>query len=453
MKPVRSAPVKMARKAPTGISGFDEITSGGLPHGRTSLLMGGPGSGKTIFPLQFFLHGAEHCKEPGIFVAFEETSSRIVANAESFGWNFAKLPPRKLFLLNAQPMPDMVQSGDFDLRGMLAPLGAKIEVAVARRPGRYAKNGLLRMDSARTLTGSAETYLVRTIAIAKEQRAGCVVIDPLSTWSKSSGGISAHSVVERLIDWSKAEGITMVCTSLIDEMADRTESRASLQISTLTDTWIYLDYLVQAGERNRGLSIIKFRGTAHSNQVRELILSNAGVTLTDTYSAGGEVLMGTLRWEKESAKRVANEVAEAAEKLKRVKLDAEEAELEARVKSLQTELMATQVEKALLSHTAKSYEREVTRGRTQMRELRGADAPNSATATNNLHAFGETYLPGRHEIEIVDVYKEPKRALTEVIFMTPTRIKLAASPMRKIVGRLIDTQIALRALGLKDLGP
>src|SRR6202044_1405878 len=96
------------------------------------------------------------------------------------------------------------------------------------------------------------------------------------------------------------------------------EGDASLQISTLADTWIHLSYLVQAGERNRGLSIIKSRGTAHSNQVRELVLSDSGVTLADTYAAGGEVLMGTMRWEKESAERVAIEVAEVAGKLTRV---------------------------------------------------------------------------------------------------------------------------------------
>jgi circadian clock protein KaiC len=131
---------------------------------------------------------------------------------------------------------------------------------------------------------------------------------------------------------------------------------------------------VQAGERNRGLSIIKSRGTAHSNQVRELILSDSGVTLADTYTAGGEVLMGTLRWEKESAERVAAEVTEVAGKLKRVRLDAEEAELEVRVKSLQVELEAKHVEKALLARTTKSREGELSRGRTRMKELRGADA-------------------------------------------------------------------------------
>jgi circadian clock protein KaiC len=146
-----------------------------------------------------------------------------------------------------------------------------------------------------------------------------------------------------------------------------------LQISTLADTWIHLNYLVQAGERNRGLSIIKSRGMAHSNQVRELILSDDGVTLTDIYTAGGEVLMGTLRWEKESAERVANEVASVAGKLKRVSLDAEEAVLQVRAKSLQTELVAKQVEKTLLDRTTKSREGAITRGRVRMRELRGAD--------------------------------------------------------------------------------
>jgi len=181
-------------------------------------------------------------------------------------------------------------------------------------------------------------------------------------------------VAERLIDWSKADGITLVCTSLLDELSGQTEAGTPLQISTLADTWIHLNYLVQAGERNRGMSIIKSRGTAHSNQVRELILSDAGVTLADIYTAGGEVLMGTMRWEKKSAERVANEVAEVAGKLKRVSLDAEEAVLEVRAKSLQTELVAKQVEKTLLARTTKSREGERTRGRIRMRELRGADA-------------------------------------------------------------------------------
>ncbi len=570
MKPILSPVANTGRKAPTGIVGFDEITGGGLPHDRTTLLLGGPGSGKTILSLQFLAHGARHCREPGIFVAFEESSERIVGNAESFGWKLAGLRKSKLFFMDAQPMSDLVQSGDFDLSGMLAMLEAQIKKMKVRRivfdaldvvlallpdsaakrrevyrlhewllahkltglitakaggdevssisqqtfgfmqfmvdcavilshsvlngisqrnlrvqkyrgtsfdenespfligasglevdstrtqtrinakvstervssgiarldtmlggghyrgasilitglPGtakttlsgafaeaackrgeqtlfvsfdsdpsevvrdlnsvgiqlaRHVKNGRLRLASARTITGSAETYLVRIKTLATEHKARCLVIDPMSTWSKSGNDSNTHSVAERLTDWSKANGITLVCTSLLDELSSRSAGDASLQISTLADTWIHLNYLMQAGERNRGLSIIKSRGTAHSNQVRELILSDSGVTLADTYTAGGEVLMGTMRWEKEGAERVETEVAEVAAKLKRVRLDAEEAELEVRAKAVQVELVAKQVEKALLVRTTESLEGALSRGRSRMRELRGAD--------------------------------------------------------------------------------
>jgi circadian clock protein KaiC len=562
--------VKVSGKTPSGIHGFDEITGGGLPRGRTTLLVGGPGSGKTIFALQFLVHGARHCREPGIFVAFEETSKRIVSNAAGFDWKLAGLPKSKLCFIDAQPLPDLIQSGSFDIGGMLAAIDAQakiigarrivfdaldivlallpgpaekrrelyrlhdwllkrgltgiitaksggdeasslgrqpfgfmqfmvdcavilthnvvvgisqrnvrvqkfrgstfdenespfligkggVEIAVARPLGRgvlnvskqrvssgverldkmlgggyyrgasvlitgypgtakttlsgafaeaacqrgdrtlfvsfdadasevirdlssvgilldrHIKSKRLRMLSARTVTGSAETYLVRIKEVAREHRARCLVIDPVSTWSKSGDGLGTHSVSQRLIDWSKAEGITLLCTSLLDEMSHRTESGNSLQLSTMADTWIHLDYLVQAGERNRGLSIIKSRGTAHSNQVRELILSDAGVTLADIYTAGGEVLMGTLRWEKESAERLTKETAEVAARLKRLRLDAEEAELEVRVKSLQTELVAKQVEKARSTRATDGREKELSRDRSQMRELRGAD--------------------------------------------------------------------------------
>jgi len=555
-----------AAKAPTGIEGFDEIANGGLPRGRTTLLSGGPGSGKTIFALQFLVHGAVDFKEPGIFVAFEETAERLAANAQGFGWNLVEMQRKKaLCFIDAQPTVDLVQSGEFDLSGMLAALGAQVkdmgarrivfdaldillallpdaaarrrevyrlhewltareltalitskiggddgtsfmfmqfmvdcavvlnhrvelgvsqrnlrvqkyrgssfdenespfvigkngfDVAIARilgradaainnervtsgvkrldtmlgggyyrgasvlitgvpgtakttlsgafaeaacrrgertmfvgfdsdgsevirnlssvgiRLDRYTKSGLLRMVSARTITGSAETLLVRIKALAKEHRARCLVIDPVSTLSKAGNELTAHGVVERLIDWSKAGGITLVCTSLLDEMSGQKEGGSPLQISTLADTWIHLNYLVQAGERNRGLSIIKSRGMSHSNQVRELILSDRGVTLTDIYTAGGEVLMGTMRWERESAERVASEVAEVAAKLKRVSLDAEEAVLEVRAKSLQTELLAKKVEKTLLVRTTASRKGELSLGRIRMRELRGGD--------------------------------------------------------------------------------
>src|SRR5476649_1826625 len=133
MNRVRPPRVKAPAKAPTGIAGFDEITGGGLPRSRTTLLLGGPGSGKTILSLQFLAHGARHCGEPGIFVAFEEVSTRVEANAASFGWKLADLRrQKKLFFLDAQPAPDLVQSGSFDLGGMLAALGAQASTMKAK---------------------------------------------------------------------------------------------------------------------------------------------------------------------------------------------------------------------------------------------------------------------------------------------------------------------------------
>jgi len=133
MNPLRSVRSKVSSKVPTGIIGFDEICGGGLPRGRTTLLVGGPGSGKTVLALQFLVHGALQCNEPGIFVAFEESSKRIVANAADFGWKLADLERKKLFILDAQPTPDMIRMGDFDLGGLLAALKAKTKALGARR--------------------------------------------------------------------------------------------------------------------------------------------------------------------------------------------------------------------------------------------------------------------------------------------------------------------------------
>jgi circadian clock protein KaiC len=311
----------------SGVKRLDTMLGGGYYRGSSVLITGAAGTAKTTLG-GVFAEAACRRGERTMFVSFDSDGTEVVRD--------------------------------------LASVGVRL--------GRYVNNGCLRMISARTISGSAETYLVRIKRLAQAHRARCLVIDPVSTLSKAGNELTAHSVAERLIDWSKADGTTLVCTSLLDEVATQTEGGSPLRISTLADTWIHLNQLVQAGERNRGLSIIKSRGTAHSNQVRELILSDAGVTLADTYTAGGEVLMGTLRWEKENAERGANEVTTVAGKLKRVTLDAEEAELEVRMKALQTELVAKQVEKALLARTTKSREGQLSRGHTRMRELRGADA-------------------------------------------------------------------------------
>jgi circadian clock protein KaiC len=226
------------------------------------------------------------------------------------------------------------------------------------------------MISARNFIGGAGAHLVRIKMLALDHKARCLAIDPVSTLVKSAVELNAHSVAELLIDWAKAEHITMMCTSEQKE----TPTGSPLHISTLADTWMELTYYAQGGERNRGISIIKSRGSAHSNQVRELLLSNSGLTLSDVYSSGGEVLMGAARFEKETATRAAQEVVDLSHNLRRVRLEAEEAELLSRIRSIEAELVAKQMEKDLLDRAAKTREEETVQGGNRMQELRGADS-------------------------------------------------------------------------------
>ncbi len=119
-------------KAPTGIAGLDEAMQGGLPRGRTTLVFGGPGCGKTVLALQSLVNGAGQ-REPGIFVAFEENSRQIIANASSFGWDLPGLQQRKLFFLDASLRPNVVRAGKFDLTALLAGLAVKVKALGAKR--------------------------------------------------------------------------------------------------------------------------------------------------------------------------------------------------------------------------------------------------------------------------------------------------------------------------------
>jgi PAS domain-containing protein len=149
--------------------------------------------------------------------------------------------------------------------------------------------------------------------------------------------VAALDVTLRLLDYAKLHGITVVCTSLV-ESADAESEKTAIGISTVADAWMQLAYVNRGGERNRTLTIIKSRGTKHSNQMREMILSNEGVELRDAYSIGGELMLGTARWEKEREDNLAIErsARELAEK-RRQQLALKE-ELNSRQKQAEQEL-------------------------------------------------------------------------------------------------------------------
>ena len=128
----KTATPRLLFKLATGLRGFDTISRGGLPRNRTSLIMGGPGTGKTVFALQTLVSAARERRERGIFVAFEEGTSDVFANAAPFGWGLPALAKSALFFLDARLSPTIVQSGDFELSGMLAILEAKKQELAAQ---------------------------------------------------------------------------------------------------------------------------------------------------------------------------------------------------------------------------------------------------------------------------------------------------------------------------------
>jgi circadian clock protein KaiC len=317
--------LKLTERISTGVPRLDAMLGGGYYRGAGILITGFPGTAKSTLS-GAFAEAACRRGERTLFMSFDSDADEVVRNL----------------------------------------------VSVNIRLERFVKSGKLRLISARAVTGSAEIHLMQIKNLAQEQGARCVIIDPVSALAKAGNEETAYSVAERLLDWSKAAGITLVCTSLLHEVTSFTEG-TPLQISTIADTWIHLNYLVHAGERNRGLSIIKSRGTSHSNQVRELVLSHNGVTLADAYTAGGEVLMGTLRWEKEREVAAARDERAATAQKMQVALDDEEAEIEARIKSSQRELEAKRSERRALSRVASDRTNAVNNGRNHLGELRGVD--------------------------------------------------------------------------------
>jgi len=550
-------------KTLTGIRGFDEITDGGLPAGRTTLVMGGPGCGKTVFALQCLVNGARQHKQAGMFVAFEESTAQIVANAATFGWDLPALVKKKLFFLDARLAPEVVRAGEFDLVGLLSLLEAKAtelratfvvfdgidvlltllddpaaerreiyrirdwlhrtgltgvitqkvggsdvherygflqfmvdcvvvlrhqvlngsafrnlrvmkyrgsgfsgdefpialthegmqltnrgptelkyevsntrvstglprldhmlqggyhtgsNVLISGAPGTakstlsglfaaaacargertlyvsfdegaaqivrnlqsvgirlapHLKSGLLKMYSTRTRGPNVEDQYFALRAQVRDHNPACLIIDPLSALSTKLSHLASADAAQQFLDFLKVEGITVVNTSLMDGLS--TDEATATGISTIADTWIHLSYIVQDGERNRALTIVKSRGTGHSNQVRELTLSDEGVSLTDVFVAQGKVLMGVARWEWEQEEQATKKRAQTATELKRLHLHLSQAEAAARLQVVKTEMEARSAEIGVLALATGSESRLLATDQAVLRKMRHAD--------------------------------------------------------------------------------
>jgi circadian clock protein KaiC len=163
----------------------------------------------------------------------------------------------------------------------------------------YILAGKLAMCSLISSSRSPEEHFVLIQSQLQLHEPKFLLIDPLSSLLMAEYPFTGL-ICESLIGEAKLRGITVLCTSLLDHVSGDRELSAS-KVSTIADTWIHVTYLAQDGERNRGLTIVKSRGTGHSHQVRELVLSESGIDLVDVYVAEGEVLMGSARIQKEEA--------------------------------------------------------------------------------------------------------------------------------------------------------
>jgi circadian clock protein KaiC len=243
--------------------------------------------------------------------------------------------------------------------------------SVGIRLSPHVKSGLLKIYSTRTRGPNVEDQFSDLRARVREYDPRCLVIDPLSALSTKVAHLASLDAAQQFLDFLKGRGITVVSTSLMDGL--NTDEATATDISTVADTWLHLSYVVQDGERNRALTIVKSRGTGHSNQVRELTLSNDGVTLTDVFVAQGKVLMGVARWEWEQAERAAKQREQVAGKLKRLQLHLAQAEAAARLQVVQTEIDARNAEIVVLDSATGSASKLLATDRQVLRKMRHAD--------------------------------------------------------------------------------
>jgi circadian clock protein KaiC len=559
------------KKIATGILGIDEMTGGGLPQGRASVVMGSAGTGKTVFAMQTLAHWIEVTSGVGAFVSFEQPADSILADMASFHWKIPELVAGgRLLIIDGRPEPDAIRSGKFDILGLISAIGGSVdsdglscavfdgidailtalnspndqrgelmrlqesildrkisailtlkesraenatfedlavyasdcvielkrvsEDEISSRslqikkyrssghtenwipyiitangieveltdphPGRIpvsverVSTGVQRLDvmldggflrgSTTLLSGSPGTSkttlgtLFLATACGRDERSLCILfdeapeeivrnvasvgtelagfldrkllrmhglvahsagpdaianeiltqlrdfdphhlmIDPVSAFSNSQ---ASQNAIKRIIQYCKRKCITVILTSLIQGGAGELEVSQS-HVSTLSDNWLHLSYIVNSGERNRALTIVKSRGTGHSNQVAELILSDSGISVADTYAEDGIVLMGTLRWQKEKANERARAELKDRDALEyRDKMNSVE-EIAARIDDLNMELARKKEEMELLRTRIEESEHLQTDNRLELSKIRQGTASHPNDEAN-----------------------------------------------------------------------
>lgn len=551
------------QKCPTGILGLDEITLGGLPRNRATLICGGAGSGKSLFGMEFLVRGAVFYDEPGLFIAFEETEAELIQNIASLGFNVSDLIERGKLILDHIPFNrnEIQEAGSYNLDGLfiriantidkfkikrvvldtvevlfsnlsdssilrselqrlfrwfkekevtvvvtaeqgidncsrfgleeyvadcvilldnrmdqqistrrlriskyrgsshgcneypfvisesgisiIAITSIKLDYIVSNKrvssgikqldtmlgkEGFYSgssvlvsggagngkssfaaafanqtcltgercyyfaleesvdqitrnmasigidlypwlKNDLLRFHAINPNAAGLEAHLADIQKLTNEFNPSVVIIDPIANLKTLGHLNEVQSILSILIAFFKSRQITTMFTSLINE-----ETSGDEAISTLIDTWISLQYIHGEGERNRGISILKSRGMAHSNQLREVILSKNGIHLQNVYIGQDKVLVGSARLVQASKLEIENSNRESELKHKERQLEVTRKSLEAQINALHETLEDAKEEAKHLDEQKENIYKLVAESRTEISKMRMADS-------------------------------------------------------------------------------
>jgi len=562
-------------KCPTGIAGLDQITDGGLPKGRPTLVCGTAGCGKTVLGMEFLVRGATLFNEPGVFVAFEESDKELCQNVASMGFDLAALQARKKLFLDYIRLErsEIQETGDYDLEGLFVRLENAISTVGAKRlvldtieclfgcfsdtnvlraelrrlfrwlkargvtaiitaesgdakltrhgieeyvadcvilldhrvqeqmsirrlrvvkyrgtahgtseypfliekhgisvlplsslqldhsaPGQRISAGIPRLDSmlggkgfyrgsSILVTGPAgtgksslaahfvqaacqrgeravymaseqspaeiirnmrsigvdlepwvkrrllhfyaarpgsfglEKHLVTIHQVAEQFKPQVIVIDPITNFAAVGNFSDVKSMVTRLIDMFKSRQITAFFTSLT--RGDSDPELSEVGVSSQMDTWLLLRNLECNGERNRGLFILKSRGMAHSNQIREFVLTDKGVQLLDVYVGTAGLLTGSARVAQETREKFEDEQRKQQLQHKTAELKAKRRQLEQQIARMKANFLVEEQTVLRDLDEMKSREKQNVLARAEMEESRGSGT--LAARGNGLH--------------------------------------------------------------------
>lgn len=238
---------KRLPKTPTGIDGLDEITDGGLPRGRPTLLCGGAGSGKTLMAMEFIVNGITRHNEPGAFITFEETVEEMLENVASLGFDLHELVQEdRLFIHEIDlEQQDFIEAGSYNLDGLFAQLGYAIDRVGAKR----------------------------------------VVIDGIEAlFSHFSRERTLRAEMKRIFRWLKEKGVTAIITGVCGDR-DPWRTRHGIE-EFLSDCVIFLDQRIDAQVATRRLHIQKYRGSRHGSNEYPFLVTDGGISVLPITSIG-----------------------------------------------------------------------------------------------------------------------------------------------------------------------